>query len=115
MSIQETNFLKWFGGIAAILIAASIIGLIGMYRAVAVVTTDVTNIKFSTIENWKFINNTKEKFELDLKNYVKYEDIQNLKDYHNMDVQSIKESVNEIKDDNKEIKQDIKAILRVIK
>jgi hypothetical protein len=85
MSKQESIFLKWFGSIAAALIIASIIGLIGMYY-----TSGIVSEKVKT-------NQT---------------NINNLKNYHQNDVSLIRSNIKEIKTDQKTIMTDIKEILK---
>lgn len=84
MSVQESNFLKWFGGIAGALIISFIISGIVMYRNVAVLSSSVEHSK---------------------------NDINELRVYHKEDVKLIRADMLEIKEDNKEIKHDIKTLL----
>lgn len=76
MSIEESNFIKWFAGIAASLIIASILGLVGMYHSQAVNTerikTNEANIKI-------------------------------LREYHHDDILLIRDDLKEIKYDIKQL------------
>ncbi len=88
MSRNESLFIKWFGSIASALIIASIIGLIGMYRASGIVSEKVkTNVK----------------------------QIIAVKAYHDKDVELVRENIKEIKSDQKIIMSDIKEILKQVK
>ncbi len=88
MSRNESLFIKWFGSIASALIIASIIGLIGMYRASGIVSEKVkTNEKQITA----------------------------VKAYHDKDVGLIRDNIKEIKSDQKVIMSDIKKILKEVK
>ena len=84
MSIQETNFIKWFGGIAASLVIAFIIGGVVMFRVVGVLSQ---NVQYNDRE------------------------IKELRQFHKDDLSLIRHDINEIKEDNQEIKQDIKKLL----
>jgi len=88
MSRQESLFIKWFGGIASALIIASIIGLLGMYRASGIVSQKVK---------------------------TNHEQIKNLKAYHNKDVGLIRDNIKEIKAGQKVIMNDVKQILKQVK
>ena len=88
MSKIESNFIKWFAGIAGALIIASIIGLVGMYHSSGIVTEKVNS------------------------NGLKIKDVII---YHEKDVDLIRRSINDIKKDQTIIKADIKQILKEIK
>ena len=88
MSSNESNFIKWFSAIAAALIIASIIGLVGMYRATGIVSEKVNTNESKILE---------------------------VKVYHEKDVDLIRSNVKEIKADQKLIMSDIKQILKQIK
>jgi len=88
MSRNESLFIKWFGGIASALIVASIIGLVGMYRASGIVSEKVK---------------------------ANQNQIMDVKAYHNKDVNLIRENIKEIKSDQKVIMNDIKEILKQVK
>ena len=88
MSTNEKIFLKWFGSIAAALIIASIIGLIGMYRTSGIVSEKVKANTSKIIE---------------------------VKAYHEKDVNLIRTSIKEIRSDQKVIMSDIKQILKELK
>lgn len=88
MSNQESSFIKWFGSIAATLIIASIIGLIGMYHTSGIVAEKVNA------------------------NQKKIAEVQT---FHDKDVNLIRASIKEIKSDQKVIMSDIKQILKEIK
>ena len=87
MSTEETNFIKWFGSIAAILIVSFIIGGVVMFRIVGVLGTEVKH-------------NTGEVKELEI--------------YHKDDVKLIRDDIKDIIDGQKEIQKDIKEILKKI-
>ncbi|PIQ26229.1 MAG: hypothetical protein COW63_17580 [Bacteroidetes bacterium CG18_big_fil_WC_8_21_14_2_50_41_14] len=88
MSNKESKFIQWFAGIAAALIIASVIGLVGMYRASGIVSEKVQ-------ANEKKINEVQA--------------------YHEKDVELIRSSIKEIKSDQKVIMSDIKQILKEIR
>ncbi len=88
MSNNESKFIQWFSAIAAALIIASIIGLVGMYHASGIVSEKVK------------ANEKK---------------ITEVMDYHEKDVELIRSSIREIKSDQKLIMLDIKQILKQIK
>ncbi|MFK5856095.1 MAG: hypothetical protein QM503_08200 [Bacteroidota bacterium] len=88
MSNSESKFVNWFASIAAALIVASIISLIGMYRTTAIVSQKVDANEKGIIET---------------------------KLYHEKDVQLIRNNIKEIKSDQKVIMSDIKQILKEIK
>ena len=88
MSRHESLFIKWFGGIASALIIASIIGLVGMYRASAIVSQKVK---------------------------TNHEQIKNLKTYHDRDVGLIRDNIKEIKSGQNVIMTDVKQILKQVK
>jgi len=88
MSKIESNFIKWFAGIAGALIIASIIGLVGMYHSSGIVTEKVNS------------------------NGLKIKDVII---YHEKDVDLIRRSMVDIKKDQTIIKADIKQILKEIK
>ena len=88
MSSSESKFIQWFSAIAASLIIASIIGLVGMYHASGIVSEKVK------------ANEKK---------------ITEVVDYHEKDVELIRSSIKEIKSDQKLIMSDIKQILKQIK
>ena len=85
MSNTESKFVNWFASIAAALIVASIISIIGMYRTAAIVSQKVD-------ENEKSIMETRT--------------------YHEKDVQLIRNNIKEIRADQKIIMNDIKEILK---
>ena len=95
MSIQETNFIKWFGGIAASLVISFIVGGVIMFRVVGILGNDVQH---NTIQIQSLTNDRKE-------------DISNIRQYHNDDVRLIRDDIKEIKSDQAEMKRDIKKIL----
>lgn len=95
MSVQETNFIKWFGGIAATLIISFIIGGVAMFRAVGIISNDVQH----------------NEQQIELLSIDTDSEINNLKSYHKDDVTLIREDIKDIKADQKEIKSDIKKIL----
>ncbi len=88
MSNSESKFVNWFASIAAALIVASIISIIGMYRTAAIVSQKVEGNEKSIIET---------------------------RLYHEKDVQLIRNNIKEIRSDQKVIKTDIKQILKEIK
>lgn len=88
MSKNESKFIQLFSAIATALIIASIIGLIGMYRASVIVSEKVN-------ANEKKINA--------------------VLDYHDKDVELLRSSIKEIKSDQKIIMNDIKEILKQVK
>jgi len=88
MSVVEKKFLSWFGGIAAALIIASVIGLFRMSENSAVYREQIQNNQ---------------------------QELQYLKQYHKDDVALIRKTTDEIKEDQKEIKSDIKEILKELK
>ncbi len=88
MPQQESSFLKIFGAIATALVIASIIGLIGMYRASGIISEKVHTNEIKIIE---------------------------VKTYHEKDVYLIRSSVKEIRSDQKIIMTDIKEILKELK
>ncbi len=88
MSKIESNFIKWFAGIASALIIASVIGLVGMYHSSGIVSEKVHS------------------------NGLKIKDVII---YHEKDVDLIRRSINDIKKDQIIIKADIKQILKEIK
>ena len=88
MSKNETIFLRWFGSIAASLVIAAIIGIIGMYHA-----SGIISVKVQT-------NQTK---------------ISEVRTYHEKDVELIRTSIKEMKSDQKVIMTDIKQILKEVK
>lgn len=88
MSKVETTFLKWFGSIAAGLIIASTIGLLGMYRASGIISEKVKANESNIIE---------------------------VKKYHEKDVLLIRISIKDIRADQKIIMSDIKEILKQTK
>ncbi|MFA5417830.1 MAG: hypothetical protein WC341_05170 [Bacteroidales bacterium] len=88
MSNTESKFIQWFSGIAAALIIASVIGLVGMYRASGIVSEKVQ------------ANEKK---------------ITEVRTYHEKDVELIRSSIKEIKSDQKVIMSDIKQILKEIR
>ncbi len=88
MSNNESNFIKWFSAIATALIIASIIGLVGMYRASGIVSEKVNTNESKILE---------------------------VKSYHEKDVDLIRSNIKEIKADQKLIMSDIKQILKQIK
>lgn len=88
MSNNESKFVNWFASIAAALIVASIISIIGMYRTAAIVSQKVD-------ENEKRIIETRI--------------------YHEKDVELIRNNIKEIKSDQKVIMNDIKEILKQVK
>ena len=75
MSQSESRFLKWFGGIAATLLVAAIIGLIGMYSNdnVHAAAIETNKINISRIES------THEVDKAEMNNEHR-EDMQELKD-----------------------------------
>ena len=88
MSNSESKFVNWFASIAAALIVASIISIIGMYRTAAIVSQKVEVNEKSIIET---------------------------RLYHEKDVQLIRNNIKEIRSDQKVIMSDIKQILKEIK
>ena len=88
MSSNESRFIQWFSAIAAALIIASIIGLVGMYHASGIVSEKVRANEKKIIE---------------------------VIDYHEKDVELIRSNIKEIKSDQKLIMSDIKQILKQIK
>lgn len=88
MSNSESRFIQWFAGIAAALIIASIIGLVGMYHASGIVSEKVQA------------------------NEKKITEVQT---FHEKDVELIRSSIKEIKSDQKVIMTDIKQILKEVK
>jgi len=88
MSKIESNFIKWFAGIASALIIASVIGLVGMYHSSGIVSEKVHSNGFK---------------------------IKDVIIYHEKDVDLIRRSINDIKKDQTIIKADIKQILKEIK
>lgn len=88
MSKNESKFIQLFSAIATALIIASIIGLIGMYRA-------------SVIVSEKVKANEKK--------------ISEVIDYHEKDVELVRNNIKEIKSDQKVIMTDIKQILKEVK
>lgn len=88
MSNTESKFVNWFASIAAALIVASIISIIGMYRTAAIVSQKVDENEKKIIE---------------------------LKSYHEKDVGLIRSDIKEIKADQKVIMNDIKEILKQVK
>ena len=88
MSKIESKFIQIFSVIATALIVASIIGLVGMYR-----TSGIVSEKVKANENR----------------------INNVKDYHQKDVELIRSNIKEIRSDQKVIMSDIKQILKEIK
>ena len=89
MSIKEANFLKWFGGIAATLLVAAIIGLIGMYSNSNVHAADIKTNK---------------------------KDILRIEQTHEVDKAEMnkehREDMKELKDGQKTIQADIKELLK---
>jgi len=84
MSIQETNFVKWIGGIAAALIITILIGSFNILSSVDVLSErEKTNRR----------------------------EIEELRQFHKEDVQLIRNDIHDIKADQAEIKNDIKKIL----
>ena len=88
MNSFESKFIRWFAGIAGALIVASIIGLVGMYHSAGIVSQKVST------------------------NQSRIED---LRVYHDKDVELIRRSIDDIKHDQSIIKSDIKQILKEIK
>ena len=95
MSIQETNFIKWFGGISATLILSFIIGGVAMFRAVGIIGNDVQH----------------NELQIQALTDDCTDDINKLKTYHKDDVMLIREDIKDIKADQAEMKRDIKKIL----
>lgn len=89
MSLKEASFLKWFGGIASMLLVAAIIGLIGMYSNSNVHAADIKTNK---------------------------KDIQRIETTHELDkIEMNKEhrdDMQELKDGQKTIQADIKELLK---
>ena len=88
MSAAEKSFLKWFGGLASVLLAAAIIGVIGMYYQSGVVETLVDNNKTEIKENTDRINEVKETHK---------SDFESLKADQRIIMQDVKEILKEIK------------------
>jgi hypothetical protein len=88
MSNKESKFIQLFSAIAAALIIASIIGLVGMYRAFGIMSVKVKGNENKIIE---------------------------LMEYHEKDVELIRSNIKEIKSDQKVILTDIKQILHELK
>ena len=88
MSQKESLFIKWFAGIAAALIIASVIGLMGMYRSSGIVSEKVN---------------------------ANQQQIMEVRAYHDKDVGLIRDNIKEIKSDQKVIMNDIKQILKQVK
>jgi len=88
MSKNESKFIQLFSAIATALIIASIIGLIGMYKASVIVSEKVKS-------NEKKITEVME--------------------YHEKDVELVRNNIKEIKSDQKVIMTDIKEILKQVK
>jgi|GEM_PF-1693739 len=88
MSNTESKFVNWFASIAAALIVASIVSIIGMYRTAAIVSQKVD-------ENEKRIKE--------------------IRLYHDKDVELIRSNIKEIKADQKVIMNDIKEILKQVR
>ena len=84
MSKNETTFIKVFASLAAALMLASIIGLVGMYQTSGIVFEKVKANETKIIE---------------------------LKNYHEKDLNLIRTTIKEIRSDQKIIMSDLKAIL----
>lgn len=85
MSLIEKNFLKWFGGIASLLIVASVASIIGMYKSQAVSENSI-------------INNTN--------------NINKIQVYHDRDVKLIREELKDFKTIQLITQEDVKEILK---
>ncbi len=88
MSKQESSFIKWFGSIAAALIIASIVGLIGMYRTSGILSEKVHGNETKIIEARK---------------------------YHDKDVSLIRSNISNMRSNQHVIMNDVKEILKQIK
>ena len=88
MSATEKSFLKWFGSLATILLAAAIIGVIGMYYQSGVVQTLVENNKTEIQQNTDRITEVKETHKADF---------ESLKADQRIIMQDVKEILKEIK------------------
>ncbi len=88
MSYKEKSFIYWFAFIAASLIIASSMGIMTMYRNIAVMAEKQNNNNIRVTE---------------------------LYNYHNKDVELIRQDIRDIRNAQKEIKQDIKIILQKVR
>lgn len=92
---QQSTLVKFLMAVSIILFATSVIGLVGMYKT-------------QSVQGAQLDSNKKIMIELKSSHSKEIEDV---KEYHNKDVDLIRDDIKEIKADQKIIMSDIKKLL----